>query len=247
MTSPTTGVGGAGGAGSSSTTAASGAGGASSASATGTASLPIDTAFVAEPYSYNQQPTLNSDAISSAASFASTPASAIPGISEPAQPLISDLPADTVTHGSFTGPPATVTGAVAKGPMNSTIGPLPPNPTATVYNPNGTLNQPEPIPFQPAGGLGTNGTEPVYRVQSDFDYQSVLLALYHEWIEWDLFYAIFDQFSDDDFQFLGLSPSDRYLIEFMAQQESGHAVLLSNLLGGPGGATPSCMFSLVSL
>jgi len=131
--------------------------------------------------------------------------------------------------------------------MNSTIGRLPPNPTATVYNPNGTLNHPQPIPFQPAGGLGTNGSEPVYRVQSDFDYQSVLLALYQEWIELDLFYYIFESFSDEDFQHSGLSPSDRYLVEYMAQQESGHAVLLSNLLGGPGGATPSCTFPILSL
>lgn len=31
-----------------------------------------------------------------------------------------------------------------------------------------------------ARGLGTNGTEPVYRVQSDFDYESILLGLYQE-------------------------------------------------------------------
>lgn len=29
----------------------------------------------------------------------------------------------------------------------------------------------------------------------------------------------------------------------MADQESGHATLLSNLLGGPGGATPQCTYN----
>jgi hypothetical protein len=117
---------------------------------------------------------------------------------------------------------------------------LPPNPTALVYNPNGTLNTQQPIPYQPAGGLGTNGTEPVYRVQSDFDYQSILLGLYQEWIELDLFHNILATFSEEQFTAAGLTPSDRFLIEFMADQESGHATLLSNLLGGPSGATPQC-------
>jgi len=119
---------------------------------------------------------------------------------------------------------------------------LPPNPTALVYNPNGTLNNQEPIPYQPAGGLGTNGTEPVYRVQSDFDYQSLLLGLYQEWIELDLFHNILATFSEEEFTAAGLTPSDRFLIEFMADQEAGHATLISNLLGGPGGATPQCKF-----
>jgi len=120
---------------------------------------------------------------------------------------------------------------------------LPPNPTALRYNPNGLLNNQEPIPFQPAGGLGTNGTEPVYRVQSDFDYQSVLLGLYQEWIELDLFHYILATFSEAEFTAAGLTPSDRHLIEFMGDQESGHATLLSSLLGGPGGATPQCTYN----
>lgn len=107
---------------------------------------------------------------------------------------------------------------------------LPPNPTALKYNPNGELNDQQPIPYQPAGGLGTNGTEPVYRVQSDFDYQSVLLGLYQEWIELDLFYNILATLSEEESTAAGLTPSDRFLIEFMADQESGHATLLSNLL-----------------
>lgn len=88
-----------------------------------------------------------------------------------------------------------------------------------------------------------NGTEPVYRVQSDFDYQSILLGLYQEWIELDLFHNILATFSEEEFTAAGLTPSDRFLIEFMADQEAGHATLLSNLLGGPGGATPQCTYN----
>jgi hypothetical protein len=87
-----------------------------------------------------------------------------------------------------------------------------------------------------AGGLGTNGTEHVYRVQSDFDYQSILLGLCQEWIELDLFNNILATFSENQFLAKGLTESDMFLLEFMADQESGHATLLSSLCG-PGGAT----------
>lgn len=146
------------------------------------------------------------------------------------------------THGPYTGPAPTTTGAVSNSPAGTVIPMLPPNPTALRYDPNGELNDQEPIPYQPAGGLGTNGTEPVYRVQSDFDYESVLLGLYQEWIELDLFHDILARFSVENFTAAGLTESDRFLIEFMADQETGHATLLSNLLGGPGGATPQCSF-----
>merc|ERR1712098_195622 len=136
----------------------------------------------------------------------------------------------------------TTTGALSNSPAGTAIPMLPPNPTAT-YSPDGTLHDQQPIPYTPAGGLGTNGTEPVYRVQSDFDYQSILLGLYQEWIELDLFHNILATFSEEEFTAAGLTPSDRFLIEFMADQESGHATLLSNLLGGPGGATPQCTYN----
>jgi hypothetical protein len=67
--------------------------------------------------------------------------------------------------------------------------------------------------------------------------------LYQEWIELDLFHYILATFSEADFTAAGLTASDRYLIEFMADQEAGHATLLSNLLGGPGGATPQCTYN----
>ncbi|RDW80925.1 hypothetical protein BP5796_05623 [Coleophoma crateriformis] len=194
------------------------------------------------PYSYNQSPSVNSAAVSSAASIAGIPAAEIPGATNAVPPIISSQVTGVTSHGPFTGT-ATTTGAVSNAPAGTAIPALPPNPTALVYNPNGTLNNQEPIPYQPAGGLGTNGTEPVYRVQSDFDYMSILLGLYQEWIELDLFHNILATFSEEEFTAAGLTPSDRFLIEFMADQEAGHATLLSNLLGGPGGATPQCTYN----
>ena len=212
----------------------------SNSSSTGSQVLPIVTDYMPEPYSYNQEPTINSARLSSEASYASIPIESIPGNTIPAQPVISTTVSNS--NGPYSGTP-TVTGAVGNQPLNTTIPMLPPNPTALRYNPNGTLNDPEPIPFQPAGGLGTNGTEPVYRVQSDFDYQSILLGLYQEWIELDLFHNILARFNETDFAELNLTKSDMYLIQFMADQETGHSTLLSNMLGGPGGATPMCTYN----
>ena len=49
-----------------------------------------------------------------------------------------------------------------------------PTSTATIYPADGKLHHPMPAPYMPAGGLGTNGTEPVYKVKSDFDYESLV-------------------------------------------------------------------------
>lgn len=192
-------------------------------------------------YSYPQQPSVDSASVASVASYAGIPASEIPGADVPVAPVVSSQVTGVTSHGPYSGTPTT-TGAVSNSPLGTAIPMLPPNPTAT-YSPNGLLHDPEPIPYQPAGGLGTNGTEPVYRVQSDFDYESILLGLYQEWIELDLFHYILATFSEEEFTAAGLTPSDRFLIEFMADQESGHATLLSNLLGGPGGATPQCTYN----
>lgn len=97
-----------------------------------------------------------------------------------------------------------------------------------------------PIPYTPAGGLGTNGTEPRYQVNSDFDYESIQLGLYQEWIELDLFNNGLAVFSDQDFLDAGLTAEDRAYIAFMAVQESGHATLLSNMLGET--AAPQCTY-----
>jgi len=86
-------------------------------------------------------------------------------------------------------------------------------------------------PYTPKGGLGTNSTPPVYHPASDFDFQSLNLALNQEWIELDLFHHGLAMFSDSDFEAAGITGNYRFLIEFMADQEVGHAKLLSNILG----------------
>jgi Ferritin-like domain len=99
------------------------------------------------------------------------------------------------------------------------------------YPSDGQLHDPQPAPYVPAGGGGTNGTEPVYNAKSDFDYQSLALALYQEWIELDLFHDGLARFSEEEFEDAGLTAEDRFLIQFMADQEIGHATLLTNILG----------------
>lgn len=145
--------------------------------------------------------------------------------------VTSDL-TGTTSHGPFTGV-ATITGAANASTtlFASIAGPLPPNPTATYYNTNGLPQNPMPAPFTPAGGLGTNGSLPRYMVESDFDYESIALGLYQEYIELDLFNNGLATFTEEEFLEAGLSLEDIELIRFMAQQESGHATLLTNMLG----------------
>jgi hypothetical protein len=157
-----------------------------------------------------------------------------------AAPQRSSIVTGATTHGPYEGV-ATTTGAVYASIVGSTIPMLPPNPTATYYNTNGKLTEPEPIDYTPAGGLGTNGTEPRYMVESDFDYESITLGLYQEWIELDLFNNGLAIFSDEDFIAAGLTAEDRSLIAFMAQQEQGHATLLTNMLGHT--APPQCTYN----
>ncbi|EFP84942.2 uncharacterized protein PGTG_10413 [Puccinia graminis f. sp. tritici CRL 75-36-700-3] len=72
---------------------------------------------------------------------------------------------------------------------------------------------------------------PSYQIKSRFDFQSVNLALNQEWIELDLFHHGLAQFSAKEFEEAGLNAEDRYLIQFMADQEVSHATVLSNMLG----------------
>jgi hypothetical protein len=57
------------------------------------------------------------------------------------------------------------------------------------------------------------------------------LALYQEWIELDLFHNGLAKFNASEFEAAGLTDADRFLIEFMADQEVGHAALLTDILG----------------
>ena len=68
-----------------------------------------------------------------------------------------------------------------------------------------------------------------------------MLGLYQEWIELDLFHNGLAVFSEQDFLDAGLTAEDRSYIEFMADQESGHSTLLTNLLGKT--AAPQCTYN----
>ncbi|MCJ1264845.1 hypothetical protein MMC22_004720 [Lobaria immixta] len=57
------------------------------------------------------------------------------------------------------------------------------------------------------------------------------LALYQEWIELDLFHDGLARFSVEEFEAAGLTVDDRFLTEFMADQDVGHATLITNILG----------------
>ena len=155
---------------------------------------------------------------------------AVPTSDASPPPLVSSNFTGPTYHGPYDGTPTTI-GAVSTTVLAQTVPDLGPNPTATYYNTNGKLQNPQPVPYAPAGGLGTNGTTPRYMVNSDFDYESIALGLYQEYIELDCFNNGLATFSDEDFQAAGLGPEARSLIQFMAVQEEGHATLLSNMLG----------------
>lgn len=91
----------------------------------------------------------------------------------PPPPVVSPQVTGPTSHGPYTGTPTTI-GALSLSVLASSIPALPPNPTATTYPSDGQLHDPQPAPYTPAGGLGTNGTEPVYNAKSDFDYESLV-------------------------------------------------------------------------
>ncbi|KAH7909976.1 ferritin-like domain-containing protein [Hygrophoropsis aurantiaca] len=70
---------------------------------------------------------------------------------------------------------------------------------------------------------------------SDFDFQSFNLALNQEYIELDLFHYGLAKFSPEEFEEAGLSADYQFLIEYMADQEVGHAKLISDIIY-PNGA-----------
>lgn len=143
----------------------------------------------------------------------------------------SVVPHTNVTsHGPYTGPPPTTTGALHVGISTTVVSGII-NPEATVYPADGKLHGKEPMAYTPSGGIGFNGSTPIYKVESDFDFQSLALALYHEWIELDLFHYGLANFSDEEFDAYGIGAEDRYLLQYMADQEIGHATVLSNMLG----------------
>ncbi|KAJ5587403.1 Protein rds1 [Penicillium hispanicum] len=166
---------------------------------------------------------------SSSASPTSSNSSLVPSSASLSAPPTRSHPR-SLPHTSFSGTP-TVTGALTASSIGSGISRGSVAPAATTYPSDGNLHNAEPAPYYPAGGVGTNGSIPVYNVKSDFDYESLALALYQEWTELDLFQDGLRRFSEEDFKSAGLTSADRDLIAFMAQQEVGHATMLSNILG----------------
>ncbi|KAK4040933.1 hypothetical protein C8A01DRAFT_45768 [Parachaetomium inaequale] len=165
----------------------------------------------------------------------------VPVVSEPSTTVFSEpttLPSpyaishsNVTSHGPYNGPPATTTGALSTNVLGPSIPPAPPPPQIVEYEADGNLHGDQPMPFTPSGGIGTNGSEPIYKVASDFDYQSLALALYHEWIELDSFHWGLATFSDEEFDAYGIDAEDRHLLQHMADQEIGHASVLANMLG----------------
>ncbi|GAA6019459.1 hypothetical protein JCM10207_001396 [Rhodosporidiobolus poonsookiae] len=93
---------------------------------------------------------------------------------------------------------------------------------------------------QPAGGALQN--KPQYGPLSNFDFQSLNLALNQELIELDLFHNALARFSEADWAAAGLTADDRTLAQHMADQEVGHAVAITNMLGVDR-AAKQCVYS----
>jgi hypothetical protein len=75
------------------------------------------------------------------------------------------------------------------------------------------------------------------------DFQSFNLGLYQEWIELDLFNYMVQRFSVDEFAEAGMNEEDISLLQFMANQEVGHATLLSNIVSyGGRSAAQQCTY-----
>ncbi|OHE99879.1 protein rds1 [Colletotrichum orchidophilum] len=66
---------------------------------------------------------------------------------------------------------------------------------------------------------------------SPFDYQSLALALYQEYIELDLFHRASPHSLAKNSRSSAWAAGDRYLLQFMAEQEIGHATVITNMLG----------------
>jgi len=82
--------------------------------------------------------------------------------------------------------------------------------------------------------------DPDYHATTDFDFDSLQLALHQEYIELDLFNYALAKFSKQDFLHYGLTPDDISLVEFFAQQEIGHVTVLTSILGS--NAAKSCQY-----
>ncbi|CCA74391.1 probable Rds1 protein [Serendipita indica DSM 11827] len=97
-----------------------------------------------------------------------------------------------------------------------------PNETSNDGKGDGPMFNPIPSTFNP---------NPVYRAETEFDVDSLQVGLHQEYLELDLFNWALVKFSEKDFTDYGLSRDEIHLISFFAQQEIGHAEVLSNMIG----------------
>lgn len=88
-----------------------------------------------------------------------------------APPLLSYN--SSMLYTPFTGTPTT-TSALTASSIGTSISRGGVAPGATSYPSDGNLYHAEPAPYVPAGGVGTNGSTPVYNAKSDFDYESLV-------------------------------------------------------------------------
>ncbi|BFZ53524.1 conserved fungal protein [Savitreella phatthalungensis] len=154
-----------------------------------------------------------------------------------AQTVGSSASASATTTTAFT---SSVIAVPGPGPStqtsNTTASANPPSdvfgdPLVYTYTANGSLTVPEPKPYTPAGGFGNNGSAPVYHPLTDFDFQSLSVALYQEWAEEALFAWGLEQYPLSDWQAIGLGQGDIDVLKFFKDQEQGHAALITNMLG----------------
>lgn len=100
-------------------------------------------------------------------------ASASPLRSESAPPTASH-PA-SLPHTPFTGTPTTTGALTASSIGTGVVESASVAAAETTYVSNGELQNAEPAPYVPAGGVGTEGQIPVYNAKSDFDYESLVI------------------------------------------------------------------------
>ncbi len=142
-----------------------------------------------------------------AAPFASKAQTAVSSAAPVASRVV--ISSNVASHGSYSGPPPTTTGALSTSVLALPIPALLPGPDADKYPPDGRLHGTESAPVTPSGGLGDQWLGTRLPGQSDLAYESVALAPYQECIGLDLFHRGLATFSAQDFEAAGLTAEDR--------------------------------------
>ncbi|KAL2355431.1 ferritin-like domain-containing protein [Cryomyces antarcticus] len=163
---------------------------------------------------------------------AAVPAPQVPGYTGPNAPYGTTSPTPLGTLATSFGLDSAVSAVPTAPPNGTASGAAPPRRSSDV---TGATSH------GPYSGVPTTTGAPRYMVESDFDYESITLGLHQEWIELDCFNNGLATFSEQDFIDAGLTAEHRALIAFMAVQETGHATLLTNMLGET--APPQCTYN----